>query len=445
MKSFIVWLSIACSLITMNVNAEDTHYQISMQMYRVQTSPSTELEAILNKKTALTFSDEQHIILGLLDELTKQFEIQFVMSDALKIAIENPIQGLEFMNFKPKNGQFTFPEQSVQELLESILGSYEIGYQYRGDTVHLWKSIPMWKSNATPRDELLDTLRTPVNIIFEDIHIKDLLKVISDEYNVNIMVDDRFIAPPTKDSQNTSPTYGEYKKFVSDGMIIYVNLKNVTLEEALSVLLKPLNLAMSIQNSFLWVTTPEMIQLSSEKSTDAEIHIDKSFNFSSHKNPLTMKQLSWTNLDYNAEDKITILSAPRLQLNSGQEVSIAVQKEIPIKHMNKLPASSKYNDEYEEVINHYAAGTETTLSITDLAEKDLVQLNTKLEITLPTGALTALEGTNLLVGPPEINKTIQHCFFTLPIGACAAINGPIDEKDSILTLIQVHLAPESTP
>ena len=79
MKSFIVWLSIACSLITMNVNAEDTHYQISMQMYRVQTSPSTELEAILNKKTALTFSDEQHIILGLLDELTKQFEIQFVI------------------------------------------------------------------------------------------------------------------------------------------------------------------------------------------------------------------------------------------------------------------------------------------------------------------------------------------------------------------------------
>jgi type II secretory pathway component GspD/PulD (secretin) len=50
---------------------------------------------------------------------------------------------------------------------------------------------------------------------------------------------------------------------VTDGVVDYINLKNVNLRDALRALLRPLNLDFSIQPSFIWISTPERIRTES--------------------------------------------------------------------------------------------------------------------------------------------------------------------------------------
>lgn len=54
-----------------------------------------------------------------------------------------------------------------------------------------------------------------------------------------------------------TPLSGE---FVTDGMVPYVNLRNLPLREALKAILVPLNLDYTIQPGFIWVSTAERIR-----------------------------------------------------------------------------------------------------------------------------------------------------------------------------------------
>ena len=51
--------------------------------------------------------------------------------------------------------------------------------------------------------------------------------------------------------------------FVTDGMVPYINLKDVTLRDALKALLRPLNLAFRVQPGFIWISTPDRIRFES--------------------------------------------------------------------------------------------------------------------------------------------------------------------------------------
>ena len=48
--------------------------------------------------------------------------------------------------------------------------------------------------------------------------------------------------------------------YVTDGIVLYINLKDVTLREALKALLRPLNLDFSVQPGFIWISTPQRIR-----------------------------------------------------------------------------------------------------------------------------------------------------------------------------------------
>lgn len=65
---------------------------------------------------------------------------------------------------------------------------------------------------------------------------------------------------PVASSGPPTPLGGE---IVTDGMVDYVNLKNVTLREALKVILHPLNLDFSVQSGAIWISTPEKIRTES--------------------------------------------------------------------------------------------------------------------------------------------------------------------------------------
>ncbi len=60
--------------------------------------------------------------------------------------------------------------------------------------------------------------------------------------------------------QVSGATQDVYYGFKSDGIVPYINLKNVTLAEALQALLRPLGLDYSVQPGFIWVSKPEIIR-----------------------------------------------------------------------------------------------------------------------------------------------------------------------------------------
>ena len=90
-----------------------------------------------------------------------------------------------------------------------------------------------------------------VDITFQDTHLQDILDFITENYGVNVIVDNRVIRP--KDPSEADPT----AKYMTNGVVSYVNLKNVTLREALKAVLRPLRLSYSTQKSFVWISTPE--------------------------------------------------------------------------------------------------------------------------------------------------------------------------------------------
>ena len=166
-------------------------------------------------------------------------------------------------------------------------------------------------------------LESPVSIEFEDIHISEIVDFIADSWDVNIVIDNRAVMPaprvdpvapatpgavgppgapgfpgafppagggqpgaqpgrpggqfgppgapgqrqpgalgqqqqqqPGMAQIEVDPLYGEK----SDGRVPYINLKNVTLAEALQALLRPLGLDYSAEPGFIWISKPQIIR-----------------------------------------------------------------------------------------------------------------------------------------------------------------------------------------
>lgn len=168
--------------------------------------------------------------------------------------------------------------------------------------------------------EIEKTLQSKVTIEFEDIHINEIVQFISDSWMTNIVIDTRAVEPPKKaqPQQAGAPMQPQPQPFQpggapfgaarqqqqrrpgaqlgqlqfnqpggagqygtqyppgtqiqsgsavdpqygpkSDGIVPYINLKEVTLQEALKALLRPLGLDFSVQPGFIWISKPEIIR-----------------------------------------------------------------------------------------------------------------------------------------------------------------------------------------
>ncbi|NLN91827.1 MAG: tetratricopeptide repeat protein [Candidatus Hydrogenedens sp.] len=166
--------------------------------------------------------------------------------------------------------------------------------------------------------EIEKILESPVSIEFEDIHINEIVDFIADSYDVNIVIDNRVVAPPPRavpvvatqagaapgafpgapgapgapgvpgapgapgafpqqpagarpggvaagpgmsttaqgSEVDIDPVYGEK----TDGRVPYINLKSVTLGEGLQALLRPLGLDYAVQPGFIWISKPTVIR-----------------------------------------------------------------------------------------------------------------------------------------------------------------------------------------
>jgi len=107
-------------------------------------------------------------------------------------------------------------------------------------------------------------LQQTTSLVFEGNHISEILEFAADSLDVNITIDHRAVTPPGK----TSTTVNEVVEapvqleppFVTTGHIPYISLKDVTLSEALTAILRPMNLAYSVEDGFVWISTPDRIE-----------------------------------------------------------------------------------------------------------------------------------------------------------------------------------------
>lgn len=127
-------------------------------------------------------------------------------------------------------------------------------------------------SDDRQRSHIEEILDNPVGVVFEDIHLRDILEFITDTYEVNIVVDGRVIEGPVdEEEEDTAAARGRRPPARAqrgaqptiEGMIDYINLKNVPLGDALTAILRPLDLAYSIESTFIWISTPEKIRMES--------------------------------------------------------------------------------------------------------------------------------------------------------------------------------------
>ncbi|HUW59995.1 MAG TPA: M56 family metallopeptidase [Candidatus Bathyarchaeia archaeon] len=164
---------------------------------------------------------------------------------------------------------------------------------------------------GTPSEKLKQALDAPVSLDFTDFHVSEIADFVTETYELNVVLDWRVIAPPPKPSapagapgggpptaqpQETppagtppapmpgafpatpgmpsgglgpvprkegSPDSGSY---VTDGMVYHLNLTDIPLRDALSALLRTLNLTFVTYPNLLFVTSKEMAFADSVRS-----------------------------------------------------------------------------------------------------------------------------------------------------------------------------------
>ncbi len=127
-------------------------------------------------------------------------------------------------------------------------------------------SVPAQPEPAKPNN-LQKALDSPVSIEFGDIHMSEIIEFMSDSYEMNIALDSRVIALPRKRNpagggvaQTPENIVESNPDYVTDGMVPYINVRDVSTRDALSALLRPLNLTFTVGPTVVWISSPAMIE-----------------------------------------------------------------------------------------------------------------------------------------------------------------------------------------
>lgn len=153
-------------------------------------------------------------------------------------------------------------EAVLEALLKPLSLQYRLeqGFIWVSDEVHLGAES-FGDAKPGPQPELESLLDAPVSIQFENEHISNIMEFISGYVGVNIVLDSRVIQPPEMSARTpvrrNIPTRVPSRS--NDGMVPYVNLKNVPLGEVLGAITRGLNLDYVVQEGFVWIGYREQV------------------------------------------------------------------------------------------------------------------------------------------------------------------------------------------
>ena len=113
-----------------------------------------------------------------------------------------------------------------------------------------------------PSDQLLEKLRSPFSLDFENIYIGDILNFVADTWEINIILDQRVIRP----KYGKGSPYNQ-DRYVTDGWVTYICLLNLPMLEALESVLTLVDLFPFVIQNHVWVTAPPMRNDETETDT----------------------------------------------------------------------------------------------------------------------------------------------------------------------------------
>jgi hypothetical protein len=117
-------------------------------------------------------------------------------------------------------------------------------------------------AGAQADDRLNEALDAPVNLQFENAYVRNVCRSLGDEHGIKILLDDGVIAPIGRTVA---------KPYVTDGRVQYINLKEVTVREALNAILTPLGLTYVVKERYVWVTTPERMNIKPYSDLETQV------------------------------------------------------------------------------------------------------------------------------------------------------------------------------
>lgn len=164
--------------------------------------------------------------------------------------------------------QINLKDVRLADALQALLWPMNLRYQFTPSAI--WISTPerMAADAAMPKPRidagpLAQVLASSVSLQFENIHLSEVLEFISDSWGANFALDQRVVAPPPRpkpapDKPQPGPEPSPHA-YVTDGIVLLVNLKDIPLQEALDLTLRPMNITYLASRGIIWVSSYERI------------------------------------------------------------------------------------------------------------------------------------------------------------------------------------------
>ena len=242
-----------------NPSAETTDFTLPNSI--VFMNPGESILKTLQGRISIEFEDIH--IMDILEFMSDSWDINFAL-DYRAVRPKSLENSSQHGNQAANDGRMPYinlRSMPMQEALESMFLALDLIGVVKTD--HVWvTSKEMMAADAKepayilqdPSEEFRQQLNVPIGIEFEGIHVAEILDFIADSWDINFMLDHRVI-------KSGSGSLGETKtpRYISDGHVPYVNLKNVPILEALVALLRPMNLVPVVKTNHVWVTTYEML------------------------------------------------------------------------------------------------------------------------------------------------------------------------------------------
>ena len=151
----------------------------------------------------------------------------------------------------------------MREALTALLRPLNLTFVANRDVIWISSPEEITQDSIHPKpaprfndEQIMKVLASPVSIEFENIHISEMIEFISESWEVNVVLDSRVVAPPRQSG-------GEVKMgstgYVTNGIVPQINLTDLSLDQALETVLRPLNLTFAVDRGFIWVSSFDFI------------------------------------------------------------------------------------------------------------------------------------------------------------------------------------------
>ncbi len=193
-----------------------------------------------------------------------------ILIDAGAVYIPDASQAVEDENNEEReyfsDGMFEsieMMEMTLFEMLDHICSAS--GLSYISEPGFIWISTPSLITSEVHREpnarfdpyENEENAFKKASVVFNDIHLIEVLEFINETYNVNMMLDYRVVQP------NVTPSLPRPQEipqgYVSDGWVPYIRVRNIELRDLFEVLLRPLNLSYEVRDNAVVISSAERL------------------------------------------------------------------------------------------------------------------------------------------------------------------------------------------